>query len=245
MAYRPQILSVSNGGNAPQNLGGPDIISEFDEFWYDGTTANYDLPWGNQSRSGATFQSGTAANPGVWSLRTTTNNNDSQGISKGMPDVGNGAGSVILGGGVMEITWIVQVPTLATGGEDFRCLAGLMQSVNPFGSGDGGTDGVYFYYNTSANANWLCVTRASSTSTTTNSGVAVNTSFVRLTIRVNAAASSITFYINGTLVATNTTNIPTASLGHGAQIQKTAGTTARQFNLDRWQYFQQLTTSRF
>lgn len=245
MAYRPQILSVSNGGVGIQAAGGPDIISEFDEFWYDGTTSNYDIPWGNQSRSGQTFQAGAASRPGVWSLRTTTNNNDSQGISKGVPDVGNGSGSVILGGGAIEITWIVQVPTLATAGDDFRCLCGLMQSVSGFGSGDGGTDGVYFYYNTSANPNWLCVTRASSTSTTTNSGVAVNTSFVRLTIRVNAAASSVTFYINGTLVGTNSTNIPSAAIGHGAQIQKTAGTNARQFNLDRWQYYQQLTTSRF
>lgn len=245
MAYRPQILSTSDGGIGIQKTGGPDIISQFDEFLYDGTSGNYDIPWGNQSRNGRTVQLATSGHPGVWSLQTQTNNNDSQGISKGITDVGNGSGCIILGGGQIQYNWVVQVPTLATVGDDFITLCGLVESVSGFGSGNGGSDGVFFKYNRSSNINWLCVTRSSNTETSTDSGVAVSTSYVRLTAIVNAAGTSIQFYINGSLVATNATNIPTSSIGWGAQILKTAGTNARSFNVDRWQYYQQLTTSRF
>lgn len=71
--------------------------------------------------------------------------------------------------------------------------------------------GCYFRI-TNASANWECVTEASSTETTSDSGVAVTTDWIELKVIVNAAADSVEFYIDDSLVATHTTNIPATTV---------------------------------
>lgn len=98
-------------------------------------------------------------------------------------------------------------------------------------------DGVYFEYDGTVSANWLCKTAGSSTRTSVDSGVAVGAlSWYTLAIEVNAAGTEAKYYINGTLVATITTNIPTnfsfQKTSHGAWIVKTLGTTARFVYID-------------
>ena len=71
-------------------------------------------------------------------------------------------------------------------------------------------DGIYFE-KLDADSNWFCVTRASSSQTRTDTGVAVDTSihnfwWVRGT-------SSVTFYIDGIPKATHTATIPTIFIG--------------------------------
>ncbi len=99
-------------------------------------------------------------------------------------------------------------------------------------------DGAYFLYDeggvstgSAASANWQCVTVNNSTRTFTTTGTAVTaTSYQKLEIQVNAAGTSIDFIINGSTVATHTTNIPTTSAratGFGTLIKKSAGTNAR------------------
>jgi hypothetical protein len=109
------------------------------------------------------------------------------------------------------------------------------------------TDGAYFLL-TSASANWQTVTAKAGTRTsnTLSTGPTVNT-WQKFRIDINAACTSIAFYIDGTLVQTHTTNLPdTTSNNCGIMfdILKSLGTTARIFQVDYVKMGQQFTTSR-
>lgn len=97
-------------------------------------------------------------------------------------------------------------------------------------------DGVYFEYNITNPTTWTICTANNSTRTKTNSTVAIaaNT-FYNLRIEVNAAGTSVSYFINNTNVGTITTNIPTAfgrETSVGYTIRKTVGTTAVTTDID-------------
>lgn len=79
------------------------------------------------------------------------------------------------------------------------------------GSSDFGTltpsNGIYFQ-KLAADTNWFAVTR-STTETRTDTGVAVSTNWVNL--KIVASTSSVAFYINDVLVATNVATIPSGA----------------------------------
>lgn len=101
------------------------------------------------------------------------------------------------------------------------------------------TDGVFFRYTHTENAgNWSCVCRTAGIETSVNSGVApsfVLTTFQAMRIEVNT--SNAYFYINGTLVGTVSTNIPSATgyFGHLIGMFKAVGVTSRLMYVD-WVY---------
>lgn len=101
------------------------------------------------------------------------------------------------------------------------------------------TNGALFLYS-EGNANWQCVTiSASGSTTTTDSGVTADQSVALFEIQVNPAGTSVTFYINGTLVATHTTNIPASTEPVGMMpisIVKTAGNSNRYTHVDYAKY---------
>ena len=107
------------------------------------------------------------------------------------------------------------------------------------GDNDAGehTYGVYFEFDTTVTPQWRCVTSVNGTRTKVNSGVnaSINQSYC-LGIEINASGTEAKFYINDTLVATITTNIPGAwaweVCGYGAWIVKTAGTQGRFTQVD-------------
>lgn len=70
------------------------------------------------------------------------------------------------------------------------------------------TDGVYFEVDFSSSPDLVAITEASSTQTTTSTGVNFSTDWIQMKIIINDAASSVTFYLNGVLEATHATNIP-------------------------------------
>jgi hypothetical protein len=104
-----------------------------------------------------------------------------------------------------------------------------------------GADGVYFAYDfaTYSDANIRAVTRTASTSTTTDTGVAmVSNTPTRLQILYDSS-SQVRFYVNDTLVATHTTNIPpttTNFISLGCSIKKTLGTSDRRVLASRFKY---------
>lgn len=61
---------------------------------------------------------------------------------------------------------------------------------------------------------WRCVTRNGTTTTTTVTTRAI-TPDTRYTLRIVQGAANVKFYVNGTLVATHTTNLPTATQATG------------------------------
>lgn len=72
------------------------------------------------------------------------------------------------------------------------------------------TVGYYIYYDSSVGANWQVVTAAGAT-TTQDSGIAASASaFVPL--RIESDGTTVSFYINGTLAKTSTTNFTNSAL---------------------------------
>jgi hypothetical protein len=102
-------------------------------------------------------------------------------------------------------------------------------------------NGAYFRYTHSVNGGkWEAVTAKAGVRTATDTGVAANILYDIFEIEIAQDGASVLFYINGTLVATNTTNIPIATaaqtFGYGWKIEKSAGTTASAISADYYYY---------
>jgi hypothetical protein len=140
--------------------------------------------------------------------------------------------STLFGSAELRLIHRFQVDTLSTVTEAFTAYHGFTDVA---AAGDQ-VDGAYFRYtDVGASPNWKCVTRSNSTETVTDSGVAAVTTFEKFEIVVNAAGTSVAFKINGTTVATHTTNIPTAAnrfTGVGWKIEKSVGLTSRMVRAD-------------
>lgn len=96
------------------------------------------------------------------------------------------------------------------------------------------TDGVYFRHDGST-TDWVAVTRSNSVESVVATGVTVTLgTWYDFWIDINAAGTSALFYINGSLVATITTNIPIAAgrqTGYGVHIVRVS-TNAVDLQLD-------------
>jgi hypothetical protein len=182
---------------------------------------------------------GTAAHPGICELSSGTTSAGAAAIITRATD------SILLGGG--EATWeaVCRVPTLSDGTETYTVRTGLIDN----GTTEA-TDGVFFRYTHSVNSGkWQGVCRSNGTETTVDTGsTVVAGTWVRLTAVVNAAGTSVQFYVNGVAAgAAVTTNIPTGTgreTGAGSHIIKSAGSTARTFQVDYQSLRIVLTTAR-
>ncbi|HEV7453996.1 MAG TPA: hypothetical protein VGO07_01935 [Candidatus Saccharimonadales bacterium] len=174
---------------------------------------------------GSAFPS-TALHPGIMEQTTGT-------TAAGFSDVGsadaNGQ-SVLLGGGD---TWRyeteVQLVTLSNGTDTYVYRAGFNDS--PTGNGDA-TDGCYFRYTDGVNGGkWQgrCDSNGTGNSSVCDTTIAGTAgAWVRLTVVVNAAATSADFQVNGVSKCQVTTNIPTGagrSTTFMDTFSKTVGTT--------------------
>jgi hypothetical protein len=115
------------------------------------------------------------------------------------------------GGGTWMYESYIEVDILSDATNRFRFISGFGNVAN---SGTE-TNGAFFTYDeggvsngTIASPNWQCVTTVGAVRTLTTTSVAVTTTWTKLRIIVNAAATEVKFYIDGILVATHTTNIP-------------------------------------
>lgn len=125
--------------------------------------------------------------------------------------------------------------TLSTTAERYSCRLGFIDS----GTGES-TDGMFFRYDSEVNGGeWECVCRAAGVETAVDSNILpVAGTYYLFEIIANAAGTSVVFKINGTTVATITTNIPTGAnaFGWGVMALKSAGTTATSsFLIDLWE----------
>lgn len=163
-----------------------------------------------------------ANHPGVMQLRTNTSTSSAPSIVS--------YNSYLLGGGTFVNEWLVQLSALSDGTDTYTTRVGVHNgfSTTP-------TDGAWFEYTHGTNSGkWQCITSNNSTQSTADSGVAAASgSWIKFKVVVNAAGTSVDFYINGTKVATITTNIPTTRVtGVGAIIAKSAGTSDRKLYID-------------
>ena len=148
-------------------------------------------------------------------------------------------GGIILGNGSIELEYLINFDALADVTNDWVFRVGLGDTTNADHS-----NGVYFEYNRSTSTNWLIKTANAGvrTSTTTSTAV-VATSWIKLHISINAAANSVTFYVNGVSVGTITTNIPTLVTQLSIHQTRSAGTPTG-VEIDYMDFYQRFTSSR-
>ena len=139
----------------------------------------------------------------------------------------------------------VAVLDLATASEDYRVEVGFS---NNWDDAVWPADSIVFRYDRATHSasnpdNWRAVTRHDETETETDTGVAVaevngGDSMQVLRIEVSEDGSEVTFYIDDTLVATHTDDIPGNNdrMGLGQCVLKSAGTTERFVGFD-YTYF--------
>jgi hypothetical protein len=208
------------------------------------------MPWGfasNGSGTTAGIKVGTAANPGIVTMTTGSTNTGQAGIYKGDCYAGNGFGNSILGGGVYDLWFVMSIGTLSTGIDEFQVYFGIGDGFEPYQTSPG-SNGCIFRYIRTTSVNWQGVTLSGGSTTVASGGsnVAVATGFHNFRISINAAASSVSFYVNGTLIGTSAANISTSvPISIGACINKTVGTNSRNLDWDYVGFYNQLTTSRF
>jgi len=188
-----------------------------DHFWNNLGSEDWDSTIsGGGSVSGTTVL-GTRQHMGVTTFVSGTASNGRAKIN---------SQNILLGGGDWFLQAIIQIPTLSTATDEFKAYFGFYDGT----SGDG-VDNVMFFYDRAASGDvWLTDTRSNTSDTVNSTGVSIVAgTWYRLGIEVNADASRAKFFVNGALVTTHTTNIPS---GAGRQTlitfgaRKTAGTTS-------------------
>lgn len=105
----------------------------------------------------------------------------------------------------------VMVPVLSTAGVTYTVQIGL-QDGNAFGAP---VNGIYFTYTHGTNSGqWVGTSRSASVSTSVNSAAAVVINqWDKLRCEINAAGTSVSFYVNAILIGIVSTNIPLSTIG--------------------------------
>lgn len=176
--------------------------------------------------SGGVAQDGNseAGAYGVWSSSTST------GASASTYTYVGSANALAFGLNRTVITWRCKLSNLSgDSSQTYTAKVGFFDAATP-------VDGAWFEYTDTVNSgNWQVKVSKASSVTTTNTSTAAGTSYTIFTIDANAAGTEVKFYINGTLVHTETgANIPTGTARAMPMygIVKSAGTTARIFYAD-------------
>ena len=151
-----------------------------------------------------------ANHPGIVQLTATAVNQQ--------PLIYLNSNSNIVGNGTSKYQMLVKTPAaLPTAGENYVFRAGTGDNIAA--NATDYQNGMYFEFPVSGTTQIQCKTAAANTRTTTSSGVvwAVNTWYL---LEMTLITGSVIFSINGTVVATNTTNIPTGATNYYGPIFK-------------------------
>ena len=240
--YGVQLLPSNSGlpaWGSPRNY-----IFLTDEFV--GTTSASSLGWvssssgsGNAVNGGSTTVGNSSANIGVFGLTTANTGN----VNFSLGSNGGGFACFTLGGGFISMVFYAKLSNLSDGTDTYNVVIGFAD--NPTIASI--ANGLYFAYTNGTNSgNWQVISKAASSTTTGNSSTAADTSWHRFKIEVNAGATSVSFFIDDVEIAGSplTTNIPSAIIRPQMSVNRSAGTATRNFSVDYFTYFQNLTSAR-
>jgi hypothetical protein len=101
-------------------------------------------------------------------------------------------------------------------------------------SPDNASDWIAFIFDSAISVNWLCQSAASGSVTTVDTGVACSTAYYEF--RIETRPGQVTFFLNGVLIATITTNISSLLLQPYAYVVAT-GASARDIYFDWLEVF--------
>ena len=224
-----------------QPCNGPEKLSWGVNFTDDFLGGNLNINnWAEETSgtgAGNAWPSTTLANrPGIMELGTGTTTTGRDSIW------GPGNADFFIGGGE-EIEFAINVPTLADGTNDYIMHAGLCDVTTADCN-----NGLYIEYDRATSTNWRFGAAKGGTRTETSSSTAVATGWHRFRIVVNANATSVSYYMDGTsLGSAITANIPDTNSNLTQQflgIRKTAGTTQRVVHIDYYQFRTNLSSQR-
>lgn len=222
----PTIKAVEDRYNSPSNY------HFFDDFH------NIQL-WNATASGGAvTSESSEDGEFGVLRIVTSTSATNSYTLRRSL-----GVAGLHLGSFAYSFASKIRIKILSTSTQEYNVLTGLNDDNTTLGA-----DVIAFTYDRALDGDfWVCTTRNNGSSgvneTKTVTTVPVTVGQFRLKAELNAAGTSVAFYIGVgatgaySLVATHTTNIPTGTARQIVPmyyIKKTVGTTSRELVIDYW-----------
>lgn len=240
--------------NVISTLTAPSIYGS--QFRYNGTNVSWDNQWNSFSMY-EDFIQGNTNNSFLYSWRSTAPGSSSVGSidsTLGHPGIfqlnssgssptldcyntsGSGFASIIWGAGITDIQWLVKLSALSNVTDRYTMKVGLNNTNNRFCG--------FQYVDNVNSGNWQIVSTDSGGNTTTNTSVAATTNWVGLRIVGNAAGTSLSFYVNGTLAGTISTNITTESTGPYATLSRSAGTASINLWCDAFSAYISMTNPR-
>jgi len=182
---------------------------------------------GAASSTGASSFTGEVGN--FWSVSTGTT---ATGYSNMAAQSGNVIGRTVLVNGNIYGAFDAAVSALSNGTETYTAYAGYVSATPTVD-----TNGVYFRYtDADSSGNWIAVAKSGASKTEVDTGIPVvarSNSGGYHDLVIHYTDTEVKYYIDATLVATITTNIPAENTGGGwvIGIRKTAGTTSRTFTI--------------
>lgn len=236
--YTASTLVERNSLGLIEDINPSQQLSWWDDF--DTQNVNGTTNWGNNSTAGGSAQvqtpfSGDPGHIGIIQLETGT---ETTGVGNIYKDV-----SMFLGGATLDWEGLVQLSALSNSTDTYSVEigAGNIENAEPY-------NGFWFSYSNGVNGgDWTANTGNGSTTSVDTGVAAAANAWVKLRMVAAANGSEVTFYINGTSVATISTTLPTTSatpFGHGLQIRKSAGTTGRTLYVDYVRFIANFTTAR-
>lgn len=214
-------------------------VQIFDDFlgYIANTPAGF-LNWINQNF--LDLPAAEAAHPGLIGNQSTS----TVDCYYTLKNAGNTAASqFVLGGGIITINWVIKINTLSNATNRYILRLGLGDTVNA-----DQVNGTYFEYSDNVNSgNWVGKTASASTRSTANSTTAVSTGWHNIMVQINAAGTSVAFFVDGVQIANSplAANIPTAAIVPFIDVIRSAGTIAASSVVIDLMYLNQvLTTAR-
>lgn len=182
---------------------------------------------GTSAANSATAVTSVAGHGGIVQHTTGTTTTGRAGMLSTNP-----AGILLGNSWYYRFETMMRIGTLSDGTNRYTYRAGFIDSPSAES-----TDGVFFRYVDNVNTGqWQLVCRSNGTETATNSTTApAAATWYRLTIIINPAGTNAEFFVNGTSIGTCASNLPTGAgrgTGFGSLVIKSAGGTARTFDLD-------------
>lgn len=208
-------ISTSGAGNTVTitTTQNPMNVLELVDDFIPHNTGFGQLDWRTNGNNVDDQLNGTALHPGLIETTNAANSGIYLASTSNYP--------FVLGNGEFTLNVVLDLVTLGTAINDYTFRFGLgntqLSAI---------TDGVFISYNRSVNGgNWVGNCMTASVSSTSNSTIPVTTGFVNLGIVINAAATNVTFSVNGVQFASAvTTNIPTSTaIGPFIWLARSAG----------------------
>lgn len=231
----------SSGGGSTYVFPPVQTIEDFDDFTgADPEQYGGKLGW----RFQGDFESGanTTGNPGI--VTFAADPGGQQNSYLGMNVDASTQGPFLLGGGNLDINFVANLGTIGSFANDYTAVIGLTD-VNP-SAPVLPTNGCYLQYNYAVNGGrWQLINNDGGVSTAVDTGISAVVGYVNYSIRVNAAATSISARINGVSVGTNTANIPLSNnLSPSIYVEAVDPANMPPWSVDLFYYVQALTVPR-